>query len=138
MCSMCVYVFQKVPSYYLCVTLPYFSLKISLIMPFFIRFRNVLAQLIAYAFAALVLVFTVVMVTKILPYMTFERAINFLGTKSDAVLDRTYFMVAFYIHITSSVLAERSRSLRSTSRSDRRISTRRGCFSSRRGSSSDS
>ena len=74
-------------------------------MPSFIRLRNVLAQLIAYAFAALVLAFTAVMVTKILPYMTFERAINFLGTKPDAVLDRTYFMVAFYVHITSSVLA---------------------------------
>jgi Predicted membrane protein (DUF2306) len=35
--------------------------------------------------------------------MTFERAINFLGTKPDAVLDKNYFMVAFYIHITSSV-----------------------------------
>lgn len=71
----------------------------------FTRLQNTLLQLLAYSFAALVLVFTVVMVTKILPYMTFERAINFLGTKSDAVLDRTYFMVAFYIHITSSVLA---------------------------------
>jgi hypothetical protein len=43
------------------------------------------------------------MVTKVLPYMTFERAINFLGTKTDAVLDRSYFMWAFYVHITSSI-----------------------------------
>jgi hypothetical protein len=35
--------------------------------------------------------------------MTFERAINFLGTKTDAVLDRSYFMWAFYVHITSSI-----------------------------------
>ena len=71
----------------------------------FIRLRNILVQFFGYAFAALVIGFTIVMVMKILPYMTFERAINFLGTKPDAVLDRTYFMVAFYVHITSSVLA---------------------------------
>lgn len=64
-----------------------------------------LQRFLGYAFAAAIIGFTGVMLTKILPYMTFERAINFLGTKSDAVLDRTYFMVAFYIHITSSVLA---------------------------------
>ena len=64
-----------------------------------------LQRFLGYAFAAAVVGFTGVMLTKILPYMTFERAINFLGTKSDAVLDRTYFMVAFYVHITSSVLA---------------------------------
>jgi hypothetical protein len=67
--------------------------------------QRLLVRLLAYSFATFILVFTVVMVVKILPYMTFERAINFLGTKSDAVLDRPYFIVAFYIHITSSVLA---------------------------------
>ena len=66
---------------------------------------RLLVRLLAYSFAIAVIGFTAVMVTKIVPYMTFERAINFLGTKSDAVLDRTYFMIAFYIHITSSVLA---------------------------------
>jgi Predicted membrane protein (DUF2306) len=59
--------------------------------------------ILGYAFALAILGFTGIMVTKILPYMTFERAINFLGTKTDAVLDKNYFMVAFYIHITSSV-----------------------------------
>ena len=67
--------------------------------------QRFLLQLLAYSFAAFVLVFTVVMVTKILPYMTFERAVNFLGTKTDEVLDRRYFMIAFYVHITSSILA---------------------------------
>ena len=67
--------------------------------------QRLLSRLLAYSFAVAVIGFTVLMVTKILPYMTFERAINFLGTKPDAVLDRNYFMVAFYIHITSSVLA---------------------------------
>lgn len=52
---------------------------------------------------AAILYFTGVMVTKVLPYLTFERAINFLGTKPDAVLDQAHFMVAFYIHITSSL-----------------------------------
>jgi Predicted membrane protein (DUF2306) len=67
--------------------------------------QRLLSRLLAYSFAAAVIGFTILMVTKILPYMTFERAINFLGTKPDVVLDRNYFMVAFYIHITSSVLA---------------------------------
>jgi Predicted membrane protein (DUF2306) len=67
--------------------------------------QRLLTQVLSYSFAAFILVFTAVMVTKILPYMTFERAINFLGTKPDEVLDRNYFMVAFYVHITSSVLA---------------------------------
>jgi hypothetical protein len=69
------------------------------------QFQRFFIRLLSYSFAVAVIGFTAVMVTKIVPYMTFERAINFLGTKSDAVLDRTYFMVAFYIHITSSVLA---------------------------------
>jgi Predicted membrane protein (DUF2306) len=59
---------------------------------------------IAIPFAVGILIFTGIMVMKIIPYMTFERAINFLGTKPDAVLDRNYFMTAFYIHITSSVV----------------------------------
>jgi Predicted membrane protein (DUF2306) len=67
--------------------------------------QRFLTRLLAYSFAAAVIGFTGIMLTKILPYMSFERAINFLGTKPDAVLDRNYFMVAFYIHITSSVLA---------------------------------
>jgi Predicted membrane protein (DUF2306) len=67
--------------------------------------QRFLTRLLAYSFAAAVIGFTGIMVTKILPYMDFERAINFLGTKPDEVLDRNYFMVAFYIHITSSVLA---------------------------------
>lgn len=58
-----------------------------------------------YLFALAVLGFTYVMLTKILPYMTFERAINFLGTKSDEVLDKQYFILAFYVHITTSVFA---------------------------------
>jgi Predicted membrane protein (DUF2306) len=67
--------------------------------------RSLFLSLLSYSFAALIIVFTIVMLTKILPYMSFERAINFLGTKPDSVLDRNYFMVAFYVHITSSFFA---------------------------------
>jgi hypothetical protein len=66
---------------------------------------NHFIKIIGYLFAAWILIFTGIMVTKVLPYLSFERAINFLGTKPDHVLDRNYFMVAFYIHITTSVLA---------------------------------
>ena len=66
--------------------------------------ENKIITTIGYAFAAWILIFTGIMVTKVLPYLSFERAINFLGTKPNEVLDRNYFMWAFYIHITSSVL----------------------------------
>jgi Predicted membrane protein (DUF2306) len=68
-------------------------------------YKNSLIKIIGYLFAAWILIFTGIMVTKVLPYLSFERAINFLGTKPDHVLDRNYFMWAFYIHITTSVLA---------------------------------
>lgn len=68
-------------------------------------YKNILIKAIGYSFAAWILIFTGIMVTKVLPYLTFERAINFLGTKPNQLLDRSYFMWAFYIHITSSVLA---------------------------------
>jgi len=54
--------------------------------------------------ALAVAVFTGVMATKVLPYLSFERAIHFLGTKPDEVLDKRHFMAAFYIHITSSLV----------------------------------
>jgi hypothetical protein len=57
-----------------------------------------------YAFALGVMCFSIVMVTKVIPYLSFERAINFLGTKPDEVLDKSHFMWAFYIHIISSLI----------------------------------
>ena len=65
---------------------------------------NVLQKIIGCGFAAGILIFTGIMATKVLPYLTFERALNFLGTKPDSVLDRTYFMWAFYVHITTSLV----------------------------------
>lgn len=67
--------------------------------------KNILSNILAYLFASFVLGFTLVMITMVLPYLSFERAINFLGTKSDAILDKNYFMWAFYIHITSSIFS---------------------------------
>lgn len=64
---------------------------------------NNFIKIIAYLLAAAILVFTFIMLTKVLPYMTFERAINFLGTKTDEVLDKQHFLWSFYIHITSSL-----------------------------------
>ena len=68
-------------------------------------YKNLILKTIGYLFAAWIIIFTGIMVTKVLPYLSFERATNFLGTKPDPVLDRNYFMWAFYIHITTSVLA---------------------------------
>lgn len=62
------------------------------------------ATFLGYCLALAVMVFTGIMLTKVLPYLSFERAINFLGTKPDEVLDKKYFMGAFYVHITSSLV----------------------------------
>jgi uncharacterized membrane protein len=56
-------------------------------------------------FAALVLAFSLVMATKILPYFSFEHAKDFLGTKTDEVIDKPAFIIAFYVHISSSIFA---------------------------------
>ena len=63
-----------------------------------------LRPFIGYIVALIVLVFAGIMFSKVVPYMTFEYAINFLGTKSDATLHKSYYMWAFYVHITSSIL----------------------------------
>lgn len=71
-----------------------------------ILIRRTLAQTAAasaWLAGAAVLYFTVVMAGKVWPYMRFERALNFLGTKPDEVLDKQHFMTAFYLHITSSL-----------------------------------
>lgn len=46
--------------------------------------------------------FTVLMFTKVIPYLSFEPAINFLSTKTDQVLQKSVFQWSFYIHIISS------------------------------------
>ena len=61
------------------------------------RLLLVLAALIIAAFAALLL-------TKTLPYYTFEKGINFLTTKSDETNDNPVFRLGFYIHIATSLV----------------------------------
>jgi hypothetical protein len=78
-------------------------MRYELRMKTFSRIGAIFLQVIGYGFAAAVLWFTYIMLTKVLPYMSFERAINFLGTKPDETLDKQHFMIAFYLHITSSL-----------------------------------
>ena len=56
-----------------------------------------LAALLIAAFAAL-------MLTKTLPYYTFEKGIHFLTTKSDDTNDNPWFRLGFYVHITTSLV----------------------------------
>lgn len=56
-------------------------------------------------FAALVIAaFAGLMLTKTLPYYTFEKGINFLTTKSEDTNDNPVFRAGFYVHITTSLL----------------------------------
>lgn len=44
------------------------------------------------------------MVTMVLPYFPFAYKTDFLSTKPDEVVDKPYYIVSFYLHITSSFL----------------------------------
>jgi len=61
------------------------------------KFILLLAALLIAAFAGL-------MLTKTLPYYTFEKGIHFLTTKSDETNDSPVFRLGFYVHITTSLL----------------------------------
>jgi hypothetical protein len=54
--------------------------------------------------ALLITVFAGLMLTKTLPYYTFEKGIHFLTTKSDETNDNPWFRLAFYAHITTSLI----------------------------------
>lgn len=56
-----------------------------------------LAALLIAAFAAL-------MLTKTLPYYSFEKGIHFLTTKSDETNNNPWFRLGFYVHITTSLV----------------------------------
>lgn len=56
-----------------------------------------LAALLVAAFAAL-------MLTKTLPYYSFEKGIHFLTTKSDDTNDNHWFRLGFYVHITTALV----------------------------------
>jgi Predicted membrane protein (DUF2306) len=71
------------------------------------RFQNTVftvSQIPIYLGALGILFFTGIMLLKIIPYMDFGFSTNFLGTKTDAVLYKTHFRIAFYLHITSSLV----------------------------------
>jgi hypothetical protein len=53
-------------------------------------------------FLLTIVAFSVIMLTKIIPYFRFERGMNFLSTKTDRILDNQWFMIGFYVHISSS------------------------------------
>ncbi|GAA4050380.1 hypothetical protein GCM10022409_41440 [Hymenobacter glaciei] len=61
------------------------------------KFVLLLSALLIAAFAGL-------MLTKTLPYYTFEKGIHFLTTKSDETNDNPLFRLGFYVHITTSLL----------------------------------
>ena len=63
-----------------------------------------ISQLALYVATLGILIFTGIMLLKIIPYMDFGFSTNFLGTKTDAVLYKTHFRIAFYVHITTSLI----------------------------------
>ena len=62
--------------------------------------RKLLLRLLALFIAA----FAALMLTKTLPYYTFEKGIHFLTTKSDETNDNLWFRAGFYVHITTSLV----------------------------------
>lgn len=54
-------------------------------------------------FLLLIGAFTLLMLTKVVPYLSFEPDIDFLTTKTDRVLGHRDFQISFYIHIISSL-----------------------------------
>lgn len=65
--------------------------------------RSGIPKLVGFLLLAGILVFSVLMLTKVIPYFSFQRGIDFLSTKPERVLDNPYFLAGFYVHITSSL-----------------------------------
>jgi hypothetical protein len=63
-----------------------------------------LRKLLLALAALLIAVFAGLMLTKTLPYYTFEKGIHFLTTKSDETNDNLWFRLGFYVHITTSLV----------------------------------
>ncbi len=63
-----------------------------------------LRKLILLLAALFIAAFAALMLTKTLPYYTFEKGIHFLTTKSDETNDNPWFRLGFYVHITTSLL----------------------------------
>jgi uncharacterized membrane protein len=54
--------------------------------------------------ALVVAAFALLMATKTYPYLSFEKGIAFLTTKSDETNDHPVFRLGFYVHITTSLV----------------------------------
>lgn len=63
-----------------------------------------LRQLLLALAALLIAAFAALMLTKTLPYYSFEKGIHFLTTKSDETNDNPWFRLGFYVHITTSLV----------------------------------
>ncbi len=63
-----------------------------------------LRKLLLLLAALLIAAFAALMLTKTLPYYTFEKGIHFLTTKSDETNDNPWFRLGFYVHITTSLV----------------------------------
>lgn len=59
-------------------------------------------RIVATLFLLFIAAFSLLMLTKVIPYLSFEPEIDFLTTKTDRVLSRNDFQVSFYTHIVSS------------------------------------
>ena len=60
------------------------------------------SRIVTTLFLLSIAAFTLLMLTKVIPYLSFESEIDFLTTKTDRVLTRNDFQAAFYVHIVSS------------------------------------
>jgi hypothetical protein len=49
-----------------------------------------------------IIAFSVLMFTKIIPYLGLSDELGFLSTKTDEIITKKYYLLAFYVHITSS------------------------------------
>ena len=63
-----------------------------------------LRKLLLTLTALLIAAFAGLMLTKTLPYYSFEKGIHFLTTKSDETNDNAVFRFGFYVHITTSLV----------------------------------
>ncbi|MFN8285731.1 MAG: DUF2306 domain-containing protein [Chitinophagales bacterium] len=48
--------------------------------------------------------FTLLMCSKVVPYLSFAHAVNFLSTKTEETLQNPVFRLGFYVHITTSAI----------------------------------
>jgi hypothetical protein len=63
-----------------------------------------LRKLLLLLAALFIMAFAALMLTKTLPYYSFEKGIHFLTTKSDETNSNPWFRLGFYVHITTSLL----------------------------------